>query len=78
MSIGIIVMMHPLPKCGALLSIPYHKVLRDVKKTNAYNLFLLENNFFPFLFFDVATLLPCPRDIRNSPMKVDDIFIFSV
>ncbi len=49
--IGIIVMLHPLLKCGWLLSIPYHKVWRDVKKTNAYNLFLLSNNFFCLLTF---------------------------
>jgi hypothetical protein len=78
MLIDIIVMLHPLPKCGALLSIPYHKVLRDVKKTNAYNLFLLDNNFFPFLLFDVAMLLPCPWNTRDFPMKVDDILIFYV
>ncbi len=67
--------LQPLPKCGQLLSIPYHKVLKNVKKTNAQNLFLIGNNFFSFLFFGIATLSPCVRNAKDFSTKVDDIIL---
>jgi len=46
-SIGIVMKLWSLPKCGWPLSIPYHRVLKDVKKANAQNFFFLNDNFFP-------------------------------
>jgi hypothetical protein len=67
--------LQPLPKCGQFLSIPYHKVLKNVKKTNAQNLFLIGNNFFSFLFFGIATLSPFVRNAKDFSTKVDDIIL---
>ncbi len=47
--IDIVMKLHTLPKYDQLLSIPYHKVLKDVKKAIAQNLFLFNNSFLSFL-----------------------------
>ncbi len=68
--------LQPLLKCGQLLSIPYHKVLKNVKKTNAQNLFFIDKKKKSFLFFGIATLSHCVSNAKDFPTKVDDIITF--
>lgn len=70
--------LQPFPKCGQLMSIPYHKVLKNLKKTNAQYLFLIGNIFFSFLFFGIATLSPCVCNAKYFPTKVDEIITFQL